>query len=101
MLKRLGPLASAYQEGAPGKLDKAARALSAAGAAALALGGHRGLREKHAGRAISTAGGGILLAGAVCKRWAVFKAGFASAADPHQTIDLQREQMAAEHRPGA
>ena len=28
----------------------------------------------------------MLLAGAVCERWAAFKAGFASAADPQQTV---------------
>lgn len=100
MLKRLGPLASAYEEGEAGKVDKVARALSAAGAAASAVGGRRGPGGR-VGRAISTAGGAMLLAGAVCKRWAVFKAGFASAEDPHQTVDLQRDRMAAEHRPGA
>jgi hypothetical protein len=165
MLKRLGPLASAYEDGEPGKLDKIARGLSAAGALALLagaggadparrprpgrgargllgdrrgrgtatarglLGGRRGRGTEparsllggrfrraagvgrgratalptgdRARRAISAAGGALLLAGAVCKRRAVFKAGFASAEDPHQTIDLQRDRMAAEHRPGA
>jgi formate-dependent nitrite reductase membrane component NrfD len=117
MLKRLGPLASAYEEGEAGKLDKAARALSAAGAVALTVGGHRGRggggngrrltvrrggrRSDPAGRAISAAGGAFLLAGACAKRWAVFKAGFASAEDPRQTTDLQRDRMAAEHRQGA
>ena len=122
MLKRLGPLASAYEEDEAGKADKVARALSAAGAVALVAGGNRGSdgsrgarrargrrAAKHpaapggdpARRAITAAGGALLLAGAVCKRWAVFKAGFASAADPDQTIDLQRDRMAAERRPGA
>jgi hypothetical protein len=101
MLKRLGPLAKAYEEGGPGKLDKLARGLSAAGALALAAGGAGELASPRARRAISTAGGALLLAGACAKRWAVFKAGFASAEDPHQTIDLQRERMAAEQRPGA
>ncbi len=113
MLRRLGPLAKAYEEGEAGKLDKAARALSAAGAIALALGGRRGpaggrrlgIRRRHrpgpTRRAVSAAGGTLLLAGSCCKRWAVFKAGVASAADPHQTVDLQRDRMAAEHRAGA
>jgi formate-dependent nitrite reductase membrane component NrfD len=124
MLKRLGPPAKAYEEGEAGKIDKAARALSAAGALALLAGGlgGRGGSRPHGARlargrraamraatpggdpkrrVISAAGGALLLAGAVCKRWAVFKAGFASAADPDQTIDLQRDRMAAEHRPGA
>jgi len=124
MLKRLGPLAKAYEKGEAGKVDKAARALSAAGALALLAGGRRGRSGSSprgaglargrrgakapaggggdpARRAISAAGGALLLAGAVCKRWAVFKAGFASAEDPDQTINLQRERMAAEGRPGA
>ncbi|HVX34569.1 MAG TPA: NrfD/PsrC family molybdoenzyme membrane anchor subunit [Solirubrobacterales bacterium] len=101
MHRRLGPLATAYEEGEAGTVDKMARALSAAGALALALGGGRGPGGGRTGRAITAAGGAMLVAGAVCKRWAVFKAGFASAADPRQTIDLQRERMAAEHRAGA
>jgi hypothetical protein len=115
MLKRLGPLASAYEDGEPGKFDKAARALSAAGALALAAGGRSGRTASPARprlrvrgrrsvpsaagrrrRALSAAGGALLMAGAVCKRWSVFKAGIASAEDPHQTIDLQRDRMAAE-----
>jgi len=99
MLKRLGPLAKAYEEGEPGKIDRAARALSAAGALALAIGGRAGRRHgaseaDRTRRAISATGGALLLAGACCKRWAVFKAGFASAEDPAQTVDLQRARMA-------
>jgi formate-dependent nitrite reductase membrane component NrfD len=101
MLRRLGPLAKAYEDGAPGRDDKAARALGAAGAVAFALGSRRGPGSVRTHRAVSTAGGALLLAGAVFRRWAVFKAGIASAADPHQTADLQRERMAAEGRPGA
>ncbi|HVV91495.1 MAG TPA: NrfD/PsrC family molybdoenzyme membrane anchor subunit [Solirubrobacterales bacterium] len=96
MLRRLGPLARSYEEGEAGRVDKAARALSAAGALALAVGGRRGRLTGGARgrRAISAAGGALLMAGAVCKRWAVFKAGFASAEDPSQTVDLQRERLA-------
>jgi formate-dependent nitrite reductase membrane component NrfD len=128
MLKRLGPLAVSYEEGEPGRVDRAARALSIVGALALLAGGRRargdarGRQRGNGGlgdtrprrlldaaradgdrtrRAISAAGGALLLAGAVCKRWAVFKAGFASAADPSQTVDTQRARMAAEGRPGA
>jgi hypothetical protein len=101
MLARLGPLAKAYEEGEPGKVDKLARGLSAAGALALAAGGRRGPGSPRTRRAISAAGGALLLAGSCAKRWAVFKAGIASAEDPHQTIDLQRARMAAEHRSGA
>jgi len=85
MLKRLGPeLASSYEEGVAGRVDRAARALSAAGAVAFAVG--------RKNRAVSAAGGAMLLAGAVCKRWAVFKAGFHSAEDPAQTVLTQRRE---------
>lgn len=86
MHKRLGPLAASYEEGAAGRLGKAARGLTAAGAAALALGGRR--------RALGALGGTALLAGSVLKRWSVFKAGFASAEDPAQTVRTQRERLA-------
>ena len=99
MLKRLGPLAVSYEEGVPGRLDKVARGLSAAGALTFALSGRRGPGRPRTRRAVSTSGGALLLAGAVCKRWAIFKAGFSSAEDPHQTIDLQRERLTAE-QPG-
>jgi formate-dependent nitrite reductase membrane component NrfD len=88
MHKRLGPLASAYEEGAAGKFGKAARALTLAGAAVLAAPGHR--------RSTAAAGGSLLLAGSVCKRWSVFKAGFQSAEDPMQTVRPQRERIASE-----
>lgn len=101
MLKRLGPLASAYEEGEAGKLDRVARGLGAAGALAFAAGGRRGPFGDRTRRHVSAAGGALLLAGAMCKRWAVFKAGIASAADPAQTVGPQRERMAAEGRPGA
>ncbi|HEX2393538.1 MAG TPA: NrfD/PsrC family molybdoenzyme membrane anchor subunit [Solirubrobacterales bacterium] len=86
MHKRLGPLADAYKQGAAGRFGHASRALSAAGAAALAAG--RGRRD------LSAAGGALLLAGAVCKRWSVFKAGFNSAEDPTQTVRIQRDRIA-------
>ena len=41
---------------------------------------------------------GLLLAGAVCKRWSTFKAGFASAEDPHQTVGPQRDRLEARNR---
>jgi hypothetical protein len=86
MHRRLGPLAASYEEGAAGKFGKAARALNAGGAALLAARGHR--------RGAAVAGGALLLAGSVCKRWAVFKAGFQSAEDPAQTVALQRGRIA-------
>jgi formate-dependent nitrite reductase membrane component NrfD len=88
MHKRLGPLASAYEEGTAGHFGKAARALTLGGAALLARAGHR--------RGGAAAGGALLLAGSVCKRWSVFKAGFASAEDPAQTVRTQRQRIERE-----
>ena len=105
MHKRLGSLADAYEKGTAGRLDKVARSLTAAGALAL-VAGSRGLPVPGRGRvgvpgaarrrAISATGGSLLLAGSVCKRWAVFKAGFQSAEDPQQTISTQRGRIGRE-----
>jgi hypothetical protein len=38
-------------------------------------------------------GAALLLAGAACERWAVYKAGFASAADPAYTVGPQRDRL--------
>ena len=36
----------------------------------------------------------MVLAGSACLRWSVFRAGFASAADPKYVVGLQRRRMA-------
>ncbi|HWC48866.1 MAG TPA: hypothetical protein VG448_08295, partial [Solirubrobacterales bacterium] len=94
MHKRLGPLAEAYEKGKAGKFQKAARACTAAGAAAfVASDPDFPLKMSNRRRSLlSMAGGSLLLAGSVCKRWSVFKAGFQSAEDPSQTIRTQRAQ---------
>lgn len=83
MEHRLGPLARPYEEGTSGRLAKAAKALTTAGAAAMALGG----RDRRAARL----GGTLLMAGALTERWAIFKAGFAAAEDPSYLVEHQRE----------
>jgi hypothetical protein len=108
MHKRLGPLADSYKKGRAGKFEKAARACTLGGALAFAAGDdafhpehrrssrERLFRSKDERRraklrnALSMAGGSLLLAGAVCKRWSVFKAGFQSAEDPTQVVHTQR-----------
>jgi hypothetical protein len=108
MHKRLGPLAESYEKGVAGKFQKAARACTLAGALAFAAGDDafhpehrrsslgrlfRSKDERHRAKsrnALSMTGGSLLLAGSVCKRWAVFKAGFQSAEDPTQVIETQR-----------
>ncbi|MGN6556574.1 MAG: NrfD/PsrC family molybdoenzyme membrane anchor subunit, partial [Solirubrobacterales bacterium] len=101
MHNRLGPLAESYKKGKAGKFEKAARACTLSGAAAfvasdpdfpLSLG-------KRRRSILSIAGGTLLLAGSICKRWSVFKAGFQSAEDPMQTIDTQRASVRGEMAP--
>jgi hypothetical protein len=82
---RLGELAEPYHTGTAGKLNRIADGLAAAGGLALGAFGHR--------RPATVAGGALVLAGAVCKRWAVFKAGFQSAADPKYTVGPQRSRI--------
>jgi hypothetical protein len=82
MQRRLGWLGEPYREGAAGRFGRAARTLTAAGAATMALAGRR--------RAGAVAGGALMLAGALAARWSVYKAGFQSAADPKYVVEPQR-----------
>jgi hypothetical protein len=82
MEKSLGDLGEPYKEGAAGRLAKASKAMTGAGAALIATSGRSRTR--------SVAGAGLLLAGVVAMRWAVYRAGFQSAADPAYTVGHQR-----------
>lgn len=93
MEKRLGDLGEPYREGAAGRLKKAATALTASGAAMVA-----GLGGRRAG---AVAGGALVLAGALCERWSVFRAGFQSASDPRHTVGPQRARVRQGARGGA
>jgi hypothetical protein len=93
MERRLGDLGDPYKTGAAGKLKHAAGALTAAGAGLIAASGRR--------RPAAVAGGTLLLAGAVCERWSIFRAGFQSAADPRATVEPQRRAVASGERRGA
>jgi formate-dependent nitrite reductase membrane component NrfD len=86
MRRRLRELAEPYNTGEAAAFGRAARALTAAGAALIALSGARS-------RAASGGGGALVLAGAVCERWSVFKAGFQSARDPEYTVATQRRRI--------
>jgi hypothetical protein len=88
MERRLGELGKPYREGVSGKLAAAAKALTVAGGALMATGAKRSRR-------VVAAGAACLLAGSFCERWAVYKAGFASAADPRYTVGPQRERVEA------
>jgi len=83
MERRLGALGEPYREGVAGRLARAAKALTATGAAVMAATRHRRV------------GAGLMLAGAAATRWAVYKAGQQSAADPKYVVGPQRARRAA------
>jgi len=86
MERSLGLLGEPYRVGAAGRLNRWARALTAAGAAVGAgFGGRR--------RGAAVMSGAALVAGSVCTRFAVFRAGVQSAADPKYTVVPQRERV--------
>jgi hypothetical protein len=78
----------AYSEGAAGKLSKASRALTAAGAGLLAAQGSRS-------RPAAIGAAALLTAGVLSERWAVFRACFQSAARAQDTVGPQRPRLAA------
>jgi hypothetical protein len=85
MEKRLGPLVGEpYRQGAAGRFAKLAAGCTAGGAALVAIAGRKRLG--------SLAGGGLLLAGSLFERFAVYKAGSQSASDPKYTVLPQRER---------
>jgi hypothetical protein len=85
MEHRLGEIGEPYKTGVAGRFAKIAKGLSVAGALIMAMRGNR--------RAGAIAGGGLILAGAVFDRWAIFKAGFQSADDPSYTVGPQRARV--------
>jgi hypothetical protein len=85
MLARLGELGEPYRLADARRWSRAATASTAVGAALIGLGGRR--------RAAAAAGSALLLAGSVCQRWAVYRAGFISAADPKYTVGPPRRRI--------
>ncbi len=83
MRQRLGMVAETYERGRAGRLARAARGLTVAGA----LGG---LVFGRGNRAAAAVCGAALLAGSLCARLGVFEAGLASARDPRYTVVPQR-----------
>ncbi|MDT0309528.1 NrfD/PsrC family molybdoenzyme membrane anchor subunit [Streptomyces sp. DSM 44917] len=90
--REAGGVAETYREGTAGRLLRAARRLSVAGAACAALSGTRAAGRL--ARPAATLGGLALLAGSACTRLGVFHAGLASARDPKYTLRPQRERLA-------
>ncbi|MEU6752163.1 NrfD/PsrC family molybdoenzyme membrane anchor subunit [Spirillospora sp. NPDC046719] len=88
MERRLGMLAEPYRQDKGGRLMRAARILSAAGAAGGAVLGGRS-------RIAAAVSGAALLAGSACTRFGVFYAGMRSAEDPKYTVAPQRERANA------
>lgn len=86
MEHRLGEVGTPYHEGVAGKLGMAAKALTTAGAATIALRGRRS-------RAAALTGAALVTAGSVCERWSVFRAGFQSVGRPQDTIGPQRARI--------
>ena len=82
MERRLAGLGRPYREGESGRLARLSKTLTATGATVVTAG------RRSRGAAVT--GGLMLLAGGAATRWAVFKAGFASAADPAYTVGPQR-----------
>jgi DMSO reductase anchor subunit len=87
MRRELQPVVRRAYEGSPVRaLQRGARACAIGGACVAAAFGGRS-------RTAAVAGGAALLAGSACQRWAIFKAGIASARDPDQTVVPQRARI--------
>jgi formate-dependent nitrite reductase membrane component NrfD len=92
MTRRLGRVAEPYHSGRPGKLLRAAEALTVAGFAGSVLslfGGHRSV-SLFARRGA----GAALVAASALTRFGVFEAGLESARDPSYTVGPQRDRAA-------
>ncbi len=85
MERSMGLVAEPLHQGTPGRLMRAAKTLTAAGAVGAVLG--------RRSRALSALSGASLVAGSVCTRFGIFEAGQESAKDPKYTIVPQRERV--------
>ncbi|MEE6287441.1 NrfD/PsrC family molybdoenzyme membrane anchor subunit [Georgenia sp. MJ173] len=86
MERSMGITAEPLHEGTGGRYMRAAKVLTAVGAAGAVVSGRR--------RWAAVLSGAALLAGSFCTRMAVFEAGQASARDPKYTVVPQRERLA-------
>ncbi len=81
--KELGPFqAKAYEEGEPGVLARAAKAMNIAGTLCAVRGGKAPV--------FARVGGAMLLAGGLVERFAIMRAGHESARNPAYTINAQQ-----------
>ena len=89
MHRRLGFVAEPYRRGTGGRLMRAARVLTIAGAIGTATVARRG-------RAGAVLSGLALLAGSAATRFGVFHAGVESTKDPKYVVRPQRERLSAQ-----
>lgn len=82
----MGIVSETLKEGTPGRLMKASKILTAAGAV-------MGLVLGRRSRVAAVASGAALVAGSACTKFGIFQAGQASAQDPKYTVIPQRERM--------
>jgi hypothetical protein len=85
MESSMGITAEPLHQGKAGRLMRASRALTVAGA----LGSLLGRRS----RLVSGVSGAALVAGSICTRFGIFEAGQESARDPKYTVVPQRERL--------
>ena len=85
MERSMGITAEPLHQGKAGRLMKAAKVLTVAGAAGSLLSGRS--------RVLAVVSGAALMAGSACTRFGVFEAGQASARDPKYTVVPQRERL--------
>jgi formate-dependent nitrite reductase membrane component NrfD len=86
MTRSMGLSAEALHTGTAGRLDKAAKVLTATAALTAAVAGQRS-------RGAAVLAGVAALAGSACTRFAIFYAGVTSAHDPKYTVVPQRERL--------
>lgn len=94
MEHRLDELAEPYSTEAAAAYGQLARGLTVGGSMLLAS---RAARSRPA----AVLAGLMILAGAACERWSVFKAGFQSARDPKYTVGPQRRRVLGGRTRGA
>lgn len=96
MRRGLGELGAVYQEGDAGRWERAANACTGLGTVVMAAamaGAARGAVRGVVRRSVDRTAALLLLVGAACQRWAVYRAGFQSAWDPRHTVGPQRERV--------
>jgi formate-dependent nitrite reductase membrane component NrfD len=94
MEQQLGEIGEPYHTAEAGRYSHIAKVLTALGAAITGVSASRS-------RAGAIAGGVSLLGGALSERWAVFRAGFQSAADPKYVVGMQRTRVESGQGQGA